>query len=114
MGFPNQAYAEQAQQIRGAGQAIGGVDMLATPQRPPEMSRVLERLSCCNVDLHQALSSLEQRLEPILNGPSTVENKAEKAPTPVRCALGAAIERESDAIYEAARRVHALLDRLAI
>jgi hypothetical protein len=88
----------------------------AASEQPSELSEVAGRMAMCTEGLHNAISTLESRLGPILKPEFNGDGKgrAEAIPRPVRSPLGEALDRECDAVFNAERRVAALLERLAV
>lgn len=96
---------------RSRGSVIGATE---AGIQQPQLEAVAERLQMCSNELSVAISTLEQRLQGVLNPEFKNETTASGViPRPVRCPLGNTIESISDELHSAACRLHGLIERLA-
>lgn len=85
----------------------------AVAKKPSEISEAHKTLVISVEALHQALSKLVARLEPVTTPQSDAKSEG-KAPPPAASSLGRAIYDQAESVQAAERRVRDLLYRLAL
>jgi len=91
--------------------------MVSEPHAPRQVEVALERLAGMAPDLHELLSQLDHRLNPVLRGSEDEPNPNQPASSPVavvRVALAEAIDIQATSVYHATLILQDILQRLEL